>query len=183
MIIFWIVWALWCLSEILLNLRMRSGDKKGLDKGSLRIIWIIITVAISSGVILADNTPFLISNRILIPHIGLAVVIAGITLRFLAIWSLGKMFTVDVTIRENHQIKKDGIYKTIRHPSYSGSLISFIGFGLSLNNWLSLITVFVLVTIALMYRIRVEEKILTAQFGSEYLEYKKHTWYLIPWIY
>jgi protein-S-isoprenylcysteine O-methyltransferase Ste14 len=183
MMIFWIVWALWCASEILLNLLLRSGDKKGQDKGSLGIIWIIITVAISSGVLLADHTPFPISHRILIPYLGLSFVVIGMILRFVAIRALGKMFTVDVTIVKNHEIKKDGIYKTIRHPSYSGSLVSFIGFGLSLNNWLSLITVTVLVTIALMYRIRVEEKMLAKQFGNEYLLYQKTTWCLFPWIY
>lgn len=183
MIIFWIVWALWCASEIFLNRLMRSGDKKGQDKGSLGIIWIIITVAITSGILLADLTPFPISHRILIPYLGLSLVVVGMILRFVAIRTLGKMFTVDVAIVKNHEIKKDGIYKTIRHPSYTGSLISFIGFGLSLNNWLSLITVAVLVTIVLRYRIGVEEKLLAKQFGNEYLLYKKTTWCLIPWIY
>jgi protein-S-isoprenylcysteine O-methyltransferase Ste14 len=96
---------------------------------------------------------------------------------------LGRLFTVDVTIRDNHQIKKDGVYRFIRHPSYSGSLLSFIGFGISLNNWLSLISVIALITIALVRRISIEEKVLTNQFGADYLEYKRRTYRMIPWIY
>jgi len=104
-------------------------------------------------------------------------------IRFISIWTLGKYFTVDVTIRDDHKLKKDGFYKIIRHPSYSGSLVSFIGFGISLNNWISLTTVVILIMISFIYRIRIEEKVLIDQFGKEYLDYKKNTYRLIPWIY
>jgi len=185
MMIFWIIWIVWCASEILLNRLMRSGsnDKKGQDKGSLTFIWIMIALAISSGTIFSNHIKVPISNQLLISFIGLVIIIGGMVLRFGSIWTLGKFFTVDVTIRDSHQLKNDGVYKILRHPSYSGSLISFIGFGISLNNWLSLISITILITIALIYRIRIEEKILTGQFGTDYLDYKKNTYRLIPWIY
>jgi protein-S-isoprenylcysteine O-methyltransferase Ste14 len=183
--IYKIIWITWCASEILLNRLMRSnsGDKKGQDKGSLRFIWIMIALAISSGFIFANYIKVPISNQPLISVIGLYIIIVGMVLRFISIWTLGNYFTVDVTIRDNHKIKKDGFYRVIRHPSYSGSLLSFIGFGISLNNWLSLTTVVILVMISFLYRIKVEEKILIDQFGNEYLEYKRNTYRLIPWIY
>jgi protein-S-isoprenylcysteine O-methyltransferase Ste14 len=164
-------------------MRSNSGDKKGQDKGSLRFIWIMIALAISSGFIFANYIKVPISNQPLISVIGLYIIIVGMVLRFISIWTLGNYFTVDVTIRDNHKIKKDGFYRVIRHPSYSGSLLSFIGFGISLNNWLSLTTVVILVMISFLYRITVEEKILIDQFGNEYLEYKRNTYRLIPWIY
>lgn len=183
--IYKIIWITWCASEILLNRLMRSnsGDKKGQDKGSLRFIWIMIALAISSGFIFANYIKVPIGNQPLISVIGLYIIIVGMVLRFISIWTLGNYFTVDVTIRDNHKIKKDGFYRVIRHPSYSGSLLSFIGFGISLNNWLSLTTVVILVMISFLYRIKVEEKILIDQFGNEYLEYKRNTYRLIPWIY
>jgi protein-S-isoprenylcysteine O-methyltransferase Ste14 len=185
MIIFWIVWIIWFTSEILLNRLMRSGsgDKKDQDKGSLKFVWIMIALAISSGIILAANTRIPVSNLQMLPYIGLVIVILGMILRFISVWTLGRLFTVDVTIRENHKIKKDGVYKIIRHPSYTGSLLSFVGFGISLNNWLSMIAVIILITVAFLYRINIEEKILIDQFGDDYLDYKKSTYYLIPWIY
>lgn len=185
MIIFWIVWIIWFTSEILLNRLMRSGsgDKKDQDKGSVIFIWIMIALAISSGIIIAANIRLPVSNLQILPYIGLVIVIFGMILRFISVWTLGRLFTVDVTIRENHKIKKNGVYKIIRHPSYSGSLLSFVGFGISLNNWLSLITVTILITVAFLYRINIEEKILIDQFGDDYLDYKKNTYCLIPWIY
>ncbi len=185
MLIFWIIWTTWPTSEILLSILVRSGkkDKKGNDKGSLALIWIILIVAIFMAINIANNFKLPITNAPITNYVGLAIIVIGMIIRFFAIWSLGRLFTVDVTIRENHKIKKDGMYRNVRHPSYTGSLISFAGFGISLNNWLSLITITILVTAVFLYRIKVEEKLLTLQFGEDYIDYKKKTYYLIPWIY
>jgi protein-S-isoprenylcysteine O-methyltransferase Ste14 len=185
MIIFKIIWAIWCTSEILLNrlIRSGSGDKKNQDKGSLGFMWIMIALAIASGIIISVFIRLPIGNQQWIPYIGLVVILVGMLLRFMSIWTLGRFFTVDVTIRDNHMIKKDGLYKFIRHPSYSGSLLSFAGFGISLNNWLSLIAIVILTMIAFLYRIMIEEKALTDHFGADYLDYRKKTYRLVPWIY
>lgn len=185
MSVFNIIWIIWCASEVLLNRLIRSGadDKKKQDRGSLIFIWLMITLAISSGIIFPKHINIPISDQLLIPYFGLFIIVLGMALRFFSIWSLGRFFTVDVTIRDNHEIKKDGLYKIIRHPSYTGSLLSFIGFGISLNNWLSLVAVIFFIMIAFLYRIMIEEKALVEHFGNGYLDYKKNTYRLIPWIY
>jgi protein-S-isoprenylcysteine O-methyltransferase Ste14 len=94
-----------------------------------------------------------------------------------------KLFTVTVTIRENHAVKADGIYSVIRHPAYLGSIMSFMGFGISLNNWVSFIVVPLPVLLAMHRRISVEERLLTDHFGDEYREYMKKTKRLVPWVY
>lgn len=185
MVTFIVIWSIWFASEILLARLMRSGnnDKKKQDKGSIVFIWVMIALAISMGIMFSINNRFYISNQQLIPYIGIITIVVGMVFRFISIWTLGRLFTVDVTIRDNHTIKKNGIYSIVRHPSYLGSLVSFIGFGISLNSWLSLIAIAVLITIAFIYRIKIEEKVLINQFGADYLEYKKKTYGLIPWIY
>jgi protein-S-isoprenylcysteine O-methyltransferase Ste14 len=185
MVIFITIWSIWFASELFLNRILRSGanDKKSYDKGSLRIIWITIGVANSLGVLFTFLFKIPISNLPAVPYLGLLIIVIGMIIRFISIWSLGKFFTVDVTIRDNHKIKSDGIYKFIRHPSYSGSILSFIGFGISLNNRLSLTIIIVLIIVAMLNRIRIEEKILTDQFGEAYLDYKKKTYCLVPWVY
>ena len=185
MTIFIIIWSIWFVSEVLLNRLLRSDDhdKKGQDKGSIRIIWITIGIANSLGIIFSIFFKIPISNLLIVPYFGLLLIIVGMILRFIAIWSLGRLFTVDVTIRDNHNIKKDGIYRIIRHPSYSGSLLSFIGFGVSLNNWISLLIISILITIAMLNRIKIEERLLKGQFGLDYLDYMKRTYRLIPWLY
>lgn len=185
MTVFAIIWSIWFISEILLNrlFRSKNDDTQNLDMGSLRIIWITIGFANSLGILSAIVIDLQISNFILIPYLGLFLIASGIILRFISIIALGKFFTVDVTIRKDHKIKKDGIYRLIRHPSYTGSLVSFLGFGLSLNNLLSLVIIFIPVFFAMLHRIKIEERFLVDQFGMEYTDYMKKTCRLIPWIY
>ncbi len=183
--IFIIVWVVWFLSEVLLNRLLRSGsdDKKGKDSGTIHAIWITIGLANTIGILSAIFIHLPISHSIIIPYTGLGITVFGMIFRFYAIVSLGRFFTVDVTIRSNHQLKTTGIYKIIRHPSYLGSIISFIGFGLSLNNIISLIIIPVLITYAMIRRINTEEKVLAEQFGQEYTEYRKKSFRLFPGIY
>lgn len=183
MILFIIIWSLWFLSEILLNRLVRSGssDSKNKDKGSIHIIWITIGFANLAGIISSIFLPCPMGN--VLTYIGLLLIVTGMMIRFIAIWSLGRLFTVDVTIRKDHFIKKDGLYKIIRHPSYTGSLISFLGLGCSLNNWISTIIIITLVTAAMLYRIKIEEQLLIEQFGDEYISYMKNSYCLLPWVY
>lgn len=184
-LLFIIVYFIWALSEILINRLMRSkaNDKKDEDKNSLTFIWITIVVCITLAVYISSNHYWPVAPFKAIEYAGLALIITGIILRLLVINSLGKYFTADVTIRQGHQLKKDNFYKYLRHPSYSASLISFIGFGLSLNNWVSLVLVVAAILFAFIRRINVEEKLLTEHFGQEYIDYKGSTYRLVPFIY
>ena len=184
-VIFIVIYSIWLLSEVLVNRLMHSNkrDKQQADKGSLLFIWLTITISITAAVYIANSYFLPVSSYSGIKYFGLALIILGIIMRLLVIRSLGKLFTVDVTIRENHRLKKDGFYRYLRHPSYFASFISFIGFGLSLNNWISLLLVTVLIFIAFAKRIKIEEKALTAFFGKEYQNYKKQTKAIIPFIY
>lgn len=138
---------------------------------------------INIAAVVAAKTNYPIVPGVLMNRIGLSVILLGMILRFVAIMQLGRLFTVNVTIRKDHHIKRTGLYSILRHPSYAGSLLSFLGFGLSVNNWLGLVIAFVPVFVVFVYRMNIEEKVLTNQFGEEYTDYMKHTSRLIPWIY
>ena len=185
MAIFYLVYTLWFISEVILNRLMRSGksDLKGRDRGSLIIIWLTIILAMGLGVFLSIRYRMPIVPSALFQYAGLGVIIAGMIIRFIAIRSLGKYFTVDVTIREGHQLKTDGMYRLVRHPSYTGSLISFLGYGMTLDSWPGLLAVVIPVTVVMIYRIRIEERLLTEQFGQEYRNYMLNSKRLLPWIY
>lgn len=182
--LFTITYSIWLLSEILLNRLLRSNntDKQKTDRNSLSIIWLTIIVSISLSIYVSYEVTVPIFANPYYAYIGILIIIAGILLRFTAIISLGKFFTVDVTIRQGHTLKKDGLYKYFRHPSYFASLLSFVGFGISLNNWISLIIITAAIVVAFSIRVRVEEKVLIEQFGEEYLTYKKHTSGFMPFI-
>lgn len=179
------IYLLWIISEIILNRFLRSGksDKKTFDKNTLLLLWITILISIAIGVFVSKITRFPINTNIGLEFIGLAIIVLGMLIRFIAVKQLGRFFTVDVTIREDHQLLQTGLYKFLRHPSYTGSLLSFFGFGLSLNNWISLLLVFLPTLYAMIHRINIEEKVLTEQFGKQYLDYISKTKRLIPFLY
>jgi len=183
--IFEIIWICWLLSEILLNrlVRSKNAKSKELDKNSLNLIWIAIVASMTLGIVIAMYWAAPILNTNLLLYFGSVLIIVGMIIRFIAIRSLGKFFTVDLAIQDNHRLIMTGLYKYIRHPSYSGSLLSFLGFSLSLNNWLSFIIIMLPILVTFINRIYIEEKLLRKEFGSEYEEYSKRTKRLIPLIY
>jgi protein-S-isoprenylcysteine O-methyltransferase Ste14 len=187
-IIFLLISLVWIISEVILVRvkHSKATDSKGLDKSSLRFLWTTIIICIFIGVFLGI---WRIGWKIgyipvkFISLIGLVLIILGLIVRWTAILTLKKYFTVDVSILKDHRIIDKGVYKFIRHPAYAGSLLSFLGLGLAFSNWLSTLVIFIPILIAFIYRIRVEEKALVQAFGEEYTNYSKATKRLVPMIY
>jgi len=182
---FSVICIIWFLSEILLNRLARAGveDRQGADGNSLRLIWMTIVLSVVAASVIAQRYPFPLSGNAFVKETGLGILLAGIGLRLLVVRAMGRLFTVNVTIRSGHTLKTDGFFRLVRHPSYMFSLLSFIGFGIALNNWISLAVVVIPVFWSFTRRITVEEKVLTEQFGEAYTAYQKRTKRLIPFVY
>ena len=116
-------------------------------------------------------------------YVGASIMLVGIALRQWAIWALGGFFSTEVKIMSNQRIVKEGSYKILRHPSYTGLWMIILGFGLAVGTWLGTVVALLLFGSAIRYRIRVEENVLKKEFGEEYLDYAKKTKRLIPLLY
>jgi protein-S-isoprenylcysteine O-methyltransferase Ste14 len=114
---------------------------------------------------------------------GVALIVLGLAIRWTAVVTLWRYFTVDVSIRRDHRVIQHGIYRIIRHPAYLGSLISFIGLGVTFMNWLSLAAIVIGTLIVFSYRIAVEERALVTALGDEYRAYAARTKRLIPGVF
>jgi protein-S-isoprenylcysteine O-methyltransferase len=88
-----------------------------------------------------------------------------------------------VAIQSGHRLVDTGVYRHVRHPSYLGACIAYLGFGLGLGSYLSAAAVLGMVLIGYAYRIHVEEKALLESLGDEYAAYRRRTSRLIPGIY
>ena len=144
-----------------------------------------ISVIFSFLVAYADPWKFALDSDKLyfLDFFAVLLFIAGIVLRWGAIFSLKKAFTVKVSILKDHELKKDGLYKWIRHPSYTGMYIYGLGYALSFHSILCIVLIISAVCISTHLRIKVEEKVLESHFGESYLEYKRKSWKLFPGIY
>lgn len=114
---------------------------------------------------------------------GVVLLVAGVCVRWRAIYTLGKFFTCTVLIREDHRPLRTGLYRHVRHPAYTGALVAHLGLGLSFSNWYSLCFSVLPFAVAAGYRIRVEGRALREAFGEEYESYARATKRLIPKIY
>ncbi|MGA9851356.1 MAG: isoprenylcysteine carboxylmethyltransferase family protein [Gammaproteobacteria bacterium] len=114
--------------------------------------------------------------------IGIVMMLAGVAFRWYAIFVLGKYFTRDVATRTDQQVVESGPYKWIRHPSYSGALITVLGLGLALTNWVALIAVLLGAFVGYGYRVHVEERALSEALGEPYRNYMRRTRRFVPYI-
>ena len=178
--------VVWACSELWLAWKRRSVDRSRMrDAGTLRLLLVTIYVCIGVAVWLSLQAPGQLDDpavRLPLLWTGLLLMATGLALRFWAIRVLARFFTIDVTIQEGHELIRRGPYRRLRHPSYTGSLMTFLGFGLALGNVWSLLVLMLPVTVAFIWRMRVEERVLAEAFPAQYPDYARQTRRLIPFV-
>lgn len=95
--------------------------------------------------------------------------------------TLGRNWSGRVTIKKEHELVTAGPYRIVRHPIYTGALIAIFGSACALNRFGGLLAGLLILGVFL-YKIRLEERMLDAHFGERYLEYRRHTRALLPFI-
>ncbi|MBI4722843.1 MAG: isoprenylcysteine carboxylmethyltransferase family protein [Candidatus Stahlbacteria bacterium] len=180
-----IVAVFWLGAEIILAQTKHSQPTDTrFDKSSLRVLWITIFVSVPVGVLIGFQRIGYFGNESpIFPIAGIILIIYGLLIRWIAIFSLKHQFTVDISITKNHHLVREGIYRFVRHPAYAGSLLSFLGLGLFFANYLSMLIIFIPICSAFLYRIHIEEKVLIDTFGDKYVNYCASTKRLIPGIF
>ncbi len=172
-------------SEIGLAIFKRSGPAaSSKDKGSLGLLWLVIVVSIYAAIDSTFRFPrfgFELSNWLYL--FAVVLFISGMILRWWSIIHLGRFFTVNVAIAKDHRVVDDGPYRLVRHPSYTGSLVNFLGCGIMLSNSLSILSLVLPVLAMFLWRIRIEERALREALGARYTAYMTRTKRLIPFLY
>jgi len=182
----WELGLVYLVSEVLLNLTRRSRTKTGTkqDRGTLGIIWLVIAISITAGVFVAQNFQAgALPHGLMFASAGVVLFVAGLILRWWAIITLGRFFTVDVAIAKDHELVERGPFRIVRHPSYTGVLLAFVGLGLSFGNWAALIVILLPIGAVFIHRMNVEEDALSRALGPRYAEYMKRTKRLVPFVY
>jgi len=172
-------------SEIALGIAKRHGQRnKAADAGSLGLIWVVVGASIGAAFYVARAFPGgALPNPELARIAGLVIFIPGAVLRWYAIFYLGRYFTVDVRVTSDQRVVDTGPYRWIRHPSYTGAFMQFLGFALCIGNLWSVLVVMVPMLVVFSYRIRVEERALEQGLGEPYATYRRRTKRLIPFVY
>ncbi len=113
---------------------------------------------------------------------GLCLFIVGMSIAIVAALTLKRFYASTLLTREDHQLITHGPYRLVRHPIYFGVLIAIIGMPIYVSSLNGFLILSLLIPIFL-FRIKMEEEMLSEYFGDEYQVYRKTTKKLIPFIY
>lgn len=169
------------LAESLLLVRRRDGAVSQ-DRWTKWIIVLATRAGVIAALAIAVFLPGLRAgaNNWWTLGLGVVLVLAGVALRAWAILSLGRYFRREVTIEPGQRLVRRGPYRVLRHPSYTGILLSFAGLGLAFGSWVSAAVAVLILFAGMLPRIRIEERALAQAFGADYTDYAKSTARVLP---
>jgi len=104
---------------------------------------------------------------------GIVTLLCGSLLRRHCWRVLGIHFTGNVKAASDQPVIEAGAYRWVRHPAYAGGMLMYIGTGLALTNWLSVLIITVAGALGYIYRVHVEERALLANLGARYEQYMR----------
>jgi protein-S-isoprenylcysteine O-methyltransferase Ste14 len=161
------------------SLRNPKASKRH-DQGSMLCIMMGFCVSILSSpvIILADS--YVLPDIIF--WVGILLALFGMSLRIISILTLKQFFTLSVQVQNKQNLVQTGPYRILRHPAYTGSILTLLGIALSFRSPLGIAATAIVSAVVYSYRIKVEEREMENRFGLTYLLYMKSTWRLLPFI-
>ncbi|HAM38993.1 MAG TPA: hypothetical protein DCP53_06350 [Elusimicrobia bacterium] len=161
--------------------------KKNKEAGKKYYNWVIlITLIFYIMVMVSTLFEYFYIKRVInywIVGLGFIMLIPRFVIKYFAAKELGKYWGIHIEIRENHKLIKTGIFKYLRHPGYLSTIFEILVVPVVANTYFTVLWSFVIYMILLALRIYSEEKVLIGKFGKEYIEYKRSTWRILPYVY
>lgn len=174
--------AAFAAGEFAQALRWRRGASRVDVIGEL-----VFRLVFFAGILMLAVGPALVPRAVIGGGVGVFIVGAviaglGLLLRWWSFITLGTYFTTVVKTSTDQRVIDQGPYRVLRHPSYTGLLVAFVGCGLMLGSWVGAAGSFGLILAALVYRLRREERALVAALGNAYVTFAEGRARLVPFI-
>jgi protein-S-isoprenylcysteine O-methyltransferase Ste14 len=185
-LVFWAVyvWAFIPEWRIVQGARQAAKRADSKDGGSIKVLligmWAALFVAFPLAFVKAWTFPRNWQLPLFIA--GLLMMFLGSLLRRYCWRTLGEYFTGDVRAKPDQTVITSGPYRLVRHPSYTGGMMIFIGLGLALGSWFSLALLTIATIATYSYRVAVEERALLDAIGEPYSSYMKERKRFIPYV-
>jgi protein-S-isoprenylcysteine O-methyltransferase Ste14 len=182
-VVFYALFVVFLLLEFRSRVRSsRNREGTPADRQSFAVVYVMFTAGVAGGFVLASNVDGAAIRvaRWPIFILGILLMATGIALRQWAVALLGRYFTTNVRVHTDQAVIDSGPYRWVRHPSYTGLLLTLIGIGLALGNWASLLVLIVVPMLGVVNRIRVEERALIEGVGEPYRRFAATRARLVP---
>jgi len=184
--IFRVLGEVWVAGEILLAVFTTRwlGQGKIRDRGSQILLWVVIIASSWIDGWMHRFFPVdMPGSYSWLRPAALGILILGLGIRGVAVVTRGRAFSANVATRAGQKLKRSGLYSLVRHPSYLGLELILLAFALHARTWACFAVFLIPPTLALLYRIHVEEMALRLAFGADYEDYSRGTKRLIPGVY
>jgi len=150
-----------------------------------RIVRIAVTLLLFIGLVLIPFTDrrdlLVMADSPILRWSGLLLATLGLGLIFWSGLTLGRFYSQEVTLQEDHRLITYGAYRLVRHPRYLGIFIMGTGQSLLFRSWIGL-ALTVLAMAVVLFRIHDEEALMRKEFGAEWEAYCRKSNKLIPYI-
>jgi protein-S-isoprenylcysteine O-methyltransferase Ste14 len=173
-----VLWLLW-LAYWLIEARNTAPTQKSESflTGALYRGATVIGIVLIFGFRLSANRLWPVTVPILC--IAVLLMICGFAFAIWARRHLGRYWSATVTLKQGHRVVESGPYGLVRHPIYSGLLLSMAATVMTIGTTLGVCGYAVLLA-ALVFKMSVEERLLSAHLGPAYQDYQKRVKALIP---
>lgn len=180
--LFWSIFLLVMLPEMLLIRRSKKTAPGPQDAGTMRVIVVGNQLAMLGGLAASFLPWALLPGPRTALFVGTAMLFAGGVLRRICFRTLGKHFTGAVTVLPDQPVIDRGPYRWIRHPSYTAGFLVFVGMGIALGSWPAIVISFLGPCYTYARRVSAEEKALVETIGEPYRAYMARTKRFIPFV-
>jgi protein-S-isoprenylcysteine O-methyltransferase Ste14 len=179
------LWLLWALYWLLAAQSVKPVRQR--EPITSRLVFVIAVLLGASLLLLGHRRlPWLQAQWIgggwLRYWIAVTLVAAGLAFSVWARRTLGGNWSGTVTVKVDHELVQTGPYRRIRHPIYTGLLVTVLGSGLAAGRLYGL-AAFALITVGLVWKLRVEERWMAAEFRERSEQYRRSSWALIPYVF
>ncbi len=168
------LYLLWIVLESKVATKEIGQEKTQIDSFSLELYAFSRALVVLSGLYFSG----LFLELHLLHAIGFTLFVLAIIFRLVAIRQLGQFYSHRVRVQSEHRIISQGPYRFVRHPAYTGMILSHLGFSLFFFNYWTLAFWALIHVPAVVYRILVEERALFQIKG--YPEYALNRKRIIP---
>lgn len=170
------------IREVVVRRYLRVDPELVVDAGSFRVLWGSTTLATAVALFVPFSGVGTVPDPRAAFWIGLAAMLVGFLVRMYAIVTLGDLFSHRVAVKPGHGVVDSGPYRWVRHPSYTGAVVTYLGIGIVCGNWISIAAEVTGAAVGYGYRVRVEEAALREQLDG-YAEYAERVPYrLVPFV-
>ncbi len=172
------------LAVVGLQRLLETFKRRGTIAGQQHMRWSFYAFFVLHTLIMVGTlVEFLLSDRTLkwpATVAGLMLYGASLVVRNVAIRALGQFWSLQIEIRSQHELVREGIYNYVRHPAYLAITLEVLSIPMTVNAWWTMTFAAAAYVPLLLWRLRAEERALVGKFGDSYRVYQREVGALWP---